>query len=221
MMNETIKVLVVDDSALTRHGVRSVLAPHAGRHGILVVGEAAHADGAVAECERLQPDVVLLDARLPGRSGVEVCRELLSAPRAPRVIMLTAFADDDLVYDSFLAGAHGYLLKEIDPVDLAAAIVAAAAGRPVVSTDVNSAIVRVLRERSAAPFEDRVAQLSPQEKRVLEAVAEGLGTKEAAVRLGLSPFTVRNYLVNVFEKLEVRNRAQAVALYVRSRRGRS
>ncbi len=219
-MIESVKVLVVDDSALVRHGVRSALAPHTDRTGIAVVGEASTAAGAVTECARLQPDVVLLDVRLPDRSGIEACREILAARHAPRVLMLTSFADDNLVYDSLLAGAHGYLLKEVDPAGLADAITAAAAGRPVLTPELNDVVLRVMRQRADTPAGELLARLSAQEKKVLAIVAEGLGNKQIAERLGLSPFTVRNYLVNVFEKLGVRNRAQAVALYVRHGGGR-
>lgn len=216
-MIESIKVLVVDDSALVRHGVRSALVPHVERTGIAIVGEAINAAEAVSACERLRPDVVLLDVRLPGRSGIEACREILAAPPAPKVLMLTAFADDDFVYDSLLAGAHGYLMKELEPADLADAIVAAAAGRPVVTPEISSTVMRVLRERSASPFADRVETLSAQQTKVLACVAEGLGNKQIADQLGLSANTVRNYLVDIFKKLSVRRRSQAAALYIQSK----
>lgn len=216
-MIEAIKVLVVDDSALVRQGVRSALVPHVERTGIAIVGEAINASEAVAACERLRPDVVLLDVRLPGRSGIEACREILSTPPAPKVLMLTAFADDDFVYDSLLAGAHGYLMKELDPAALADAIAAAAAGRPVLTPEISSTVMRVLRERSASPFADRVETLSAQQTKVLACVAEGLGNKQIADRLGLSANTVRNYLVDVFKKLAVRRRSQAAAIYVQSK----
>lgn len=216
-MIESIKVLVVDDSALVRLGVRSALIPHVERTGIAIVGEAVNAMEAVTQCERLQPDVVLLDVRLPGRSGIDACREIVASPQAPRVLMLTAFADDDLVYDSLLAGAHGYLMKELDPAALADAITAAAAGRPVVTSEVSSSVMRVLRERSASPFEDRVSDLSAQQEKVLACVADGLGNKQIADRLGLSANTVRNYLANVFKKLSVQRRAQAAAVYMQSK----
>lgn len=217
-MSQTIKLLVVDDSALTRHGVRSALSPHAARTGIAIVGEATNATEAVAACGRLQPDVVLMDVRLPDRSGIEACREILAAPRAPRVLMLTAFADDDLVYDAVLAGAHGYLMKELEPAGLADAIADAAAGRPVITSEIGSVVTRVLRERSSAsPFEDRLDRLSAQQRKVLACVADGLGNKQIGEQLGLSPNTVRNYLVGIFKKLSVRRRAHAAAIYIQGK----
>ncbi len=210
-----IRVLLVDDSALVRRGVRSVISSHCKDGSIEVVGEAATAAEAVTAAKRLLPDVVLLDIRLPDGSGIDACRQILRELPDTRVLVLTSFADDNLVYNAVIAGAHGYLMKEIDPAGLLEAITNAAAGKSVLTPDVTDRILRLIRDEPAQSGGD-LSLLSAQERRVLALVSDGLTNKEVGEKLNLSENTVKNYLVNVFDKLRVKRRSQAAAIYAQT-----
>lgn len=217
MKNPTsvIRVLLVDDSALVRRGVRSVITAHSQHGAIQVVGEAANAAEAMSEVLRLKPDVVLLDLRLPDGSGIDVCRRIHSEVPETRVLVLTSFVDDNLVYNAVIAGAHGYLMKEVDPPALLEAITKAASGQSILTPDITQRVMKMLRSGTAGKDgTNDLSSLSQQERRVLACVAEGLTNKQTGERLNLSENTVKNYLINVFEKLQVKRRSQAAALYV-------
>lgn len=217
MKNSTsvIRVLLVDDSALVRRGVRSVITAHSQHGAVQVVGEAANAAEAMTEVLRLKPDVVLLDLRLPDGSGIDICRRIHSEVPETRVLVLTSFVDDNLVYNAVIAGAHGYLMKEVDPPALLEAITKAAAGQSILTPDITQRVMKMLRSGTAGKDgANDLSSLSQQERRVLACVAEGLTNKQTGERLNLSENTVKNYLINVFEKLQVKRRSQAAALYV-------
>lgn len=217
MKNPTsvIRVLLVDDSALVRRGVRSVITAHSQHGAIQVVGEAANAAEAMSEVLRLKPDVVLLDLRLPDGSGIDICRRIHSEVPETRVLVLTSFVDDNLVYNAVIAGAHGYLMKEVDPPALLEAITKAASGQSILTPDITQRVMKMLRSGTAGKDgSNDLSSLSQQERRVLACVAEGLTNKQTGERLNLSENTVKNYLINVFEKLQVKRRSQAAALYV-------
>ena len=210
-----IRVLLVDDSALVRRGVRSVITAHSQHGAIQVVGEAANAAEAMTEVLRLKPDVVLLDLRLPDGSGIDICRRIHSEVPETRVLVLTSFVDDNLVYNAVIAGAHGYLMKEVDPPALLEAITKAASGQSILTPDITQRVMKMLRSGTAGKDgASDLSSLSQQERRVLACVAEGLTNKQTGERLSLSENTVKNYLINVFEKLQVKRRSQAAALYV-------
>jgi len=209
----TIRVLLVDDSALVRQGVRAVITSES-EGSIEVVGEADSIRGGMRAIRELKPDVVLLDIRLPDGSGIDACRTIIKEVPASRVLILTSFTNDNLVYDAVIAGAQGYLMKEIDPTGLIKAITDAAAGKSVLTSDVTSRVLRMIRNKDGDTKPNELASLSNQEGRVLALVAEGLTNKEVGERLKLSENTVKNYLVSVFEKLNVKRRSQAAALYV-------
>lgn len=214
-MTSTIRVLLVDDSALVRRGVRSVIEAHSEQGAIEVVGEAASAAAAMTEVMRLRPDVVLLDLRLPDDSGINVCRRIHTEAPATRVLVLTSFVDDNLVYNAVIAGAHGYLMKEVDPPTLLEAIAKAASGQSILAPDITERVMKMLRSgNTGKEGSNDLSTLSNQERRVLACVAEGLTNKQTGERLNLSENTVKNYLINVFEKLQVKRRSQAAALYV-------
>jgi two-component system response regulator DevR len=215
--SSTIQVLLVDDSALVRRGVRSVISTHSKDGAIEVVGEAATVAEAITEAHRLRPDVMLLDLRLPDGSGLDACRQILRELPETRVLVLTSFADDNLVYNAVIAGAHGYLMKEVDPAGLLDAITDAAAGKSVLTPDVTNRILRLIRDEPS-PGAGDLSLLSAQESRVLALVSEGLTNKEVGEQLNLSENTVKNYLVNVFDKLRVKRRSHAAALYAQTRR---
>jgi len=209
-----IRILLVEDSVLVREGIRTVLAA-ADPSDLAVVGEAGTVAAAIAACDRLRPDVVLLDIRLPDGHGFTACREMLQRHPGTRVIVLTSHSNDNFVYEAVTAGAQGYLMKEVDPAGLIQAVRDVAAGQSILAPDVTERVLKMLRQGGVdRGHEGDLTSLSHQERRVLACVAEGLTNKQAAARLGLSDNTVKNYLINVFEKLQVKRRSQAAALYV-------
>ncbi len=214
--SKPIRVLLVDDSALVRQGVRTILSLQDGDTPIEVAGEAATVADGIRLADELVPDVVLLDIRLPDGSGLEACKEILRRRPGIRILVLTSFGSDNFIYDAVVAGAQGYIMKEIDPSALIKSIIDAAAGRSVLAPDVTDRVLRFIRDASG-PGTSSLASLSQQEKRVLALVATGLTNKQVAQELGLSENTVKNYLVNVFEKLQVKRRSQAAALYVQAK----
>lgn len=213
-----IRVLVVDDSALVREGLRAVLATHGVDNRIEVIGEAGTVAEGISEARRLKPDVVLMDIRLPDGSGLEACREILRILPAARVLVLTSVASDELIHQAVVAGAQGYLMKEIDPHGLVRAIADAFAGKSVLTPEITARVLKLLREGSTQGPGANLSSLSGQERRVLALVADGLTNKEVADKLGLSDNTVKNYLVTVFEKLQVKRRSQAAAMFAQSTR---
>ena len=209
-----IRIVHVDDSELVRRGVKSVLDTASSETPMHVVGEANTVADGVRICLELKPAVVLLDIRLPDGSGFDACRQILSHLPHTRVVMLTAHTNDNLVYDAVTAGAHGYLQKEIDAAGLIQALQDVAAGRSILDPDATARVLRLLRSGNASQSGPDLSMLSAQERRVLALVAEGMTNKQAGAQLGLSENTVKNYLVSVFEKLQVKRRAQAAAIYV-------
>jgi two-component system response regulator DevR len=208
-----IRLLIVDDHEVVRLGLRTLLSRIP---GMQVVGEAGTAAAAIVEAARLDPDVVLLDVRLPDSSGVKVCRTIrMTSPRT-RVIFLTSFADEDAVLATILAGGDGYLLKEISGEMLVRAIERVASGQSILDPAVTGRVLARVRSRATAASDNGAGEvLSPQEDRVLALVAEGRTNKEIGTALKLSEKTVRNYLSNIFQKLQVTRRAQAASVFVR------
>jgi two-component system response regulator DevR len=207
-----IRILLVDDSELVRRGIKTVLAAQTDPP-MRVVGEAGNVAEAVTECLRHKPELVLLDIRLPDGSGFDACRQILQRLPETRVVVLTSYSNDNFVYEAVTSGAHGYLMKEIDPAGLVQAVSDVMAGRSILDPDATTRVLRLLRGGGTEPGAD-LSTLSAQERRVLALVADGLTNKQVGEQLGLSENTVKNYLVNVFEKLQVKRRAQAAAIYV-------
>ncbi|WP_273455336.1 response regulator [Nevskia ramosa] len=208
---QPIRLLLVDDHVVVRYGLRMLLGAS---ERMTVVGEAATQEAAITEAARLAPDIVLMDVRLPDGSGIEACREIRSARPETRVLFLTSFADDEALRATLLAGGQGYLLKEIDENALIRAIEAVAGGQSILDAAMTQ---RMLAQMSTpAPVGAGPPQiLSAQEQKVLALVAEGRTNKQIAATLGLSDKTVRNYLSQIFQKLQVTHRAHAAALYTR------
>lgn len=213
---QTIRVLLVDDSALVREGVRAVINDHGTAVGIEVCGEAANVEQAMVEAQKLRPDVVLLDIRLPDGSGFTACREILRLLPQTRVLILTSFTSDSFIYEAITSGAQGYLMKEIDPLGLVQAIRDIMAGKSILSPDITAGVMRMMRGGGPKGESGDLSILSAQERRVLALVAEGKTNKQIGDDLGLSDNTVKNYLCSVFDKLQVRRRSQAAALYVQA-----
>lgn len=216
-----VDVLIVDDSELVRTGLKTLLESHSRSTGqsLRILGEASTAGTAVSEATRLKPTVVLLDIRLPDGSGLEACRQILALDPEIKILILTSVIDDGLVYEAMSAGAHGYLLKEIDAAGLCQAIIDVAAGKFILDPAVTSRVFNLVRSGSNSPHAeaDRLSLLSAQERRVLALVAEGKTNKEIGEQMALSAKTVKNYLSNIFEKLKISRRSQAAVLYTESR----
>ena len=207
-----IGVLLVDDHVVVREGLKMVLARDP---QIKVVGEAGTADAAIAETKRLKPDVILMDIRLPGTDGVQACSDILEQWPQIRVLFLTSFADDDTVLAAVLAGAHGYLIKEIGVDTLVDSIKRVAAGESILDPAATKRVLTWVKTRSTAPPEPGHEALSPQEQRVVALVADGKTNKEIAADMGLSPKTVKNYLSNIYQKLQITRRAQAAVIFAK------
>jgi len=206
-----LKVLLVDDHHIVRAGLRTIIS----RAGIEIVGEAGTAAAAIEEAARLEPDVVLMDVRLPDGSGVTACREIRAANPRIRVLFLSAFKDDNALLATAFASASGYLLKEIGAEHLIQAIRAVASGLSVLGPGVVHTVMGHLRTTGTAGEDPAGEPLSNQQRRVLTLVADGKTNKEIAAAMGLSPKTVKNYLSTIFEKLQVSRRSEAVARIVR------
>lgn len=215
-----LSILVVDDSELVRAGLKTLLDLFVASNGdkLKVVGEATTVAKAVSEATRLEPDVVLLDIRLPDGSGISACRQILANDSNVKVLILTAVIDDNLVYEAMSSGAHGYLLKEINSQGLFQAIVDVSAGKFILDPSLTSRVLNSVRGKDSASAEpNKLSILSAQERRVLALVAEGKTNKEIAELMGLSDKTVKNYLSNVFEKLKINRRSQAAVMFLENR----
>lgn len=215
---DTLRILLVDDSALVRKGVRAVLEGSHSQVEMRVVGEASGVAEAVARAAETRPDVVLLDIRLPDGDGFEACRAILKARPETRVLMLTSFSNDDFVHQAIVSGAHGYLMKEVEPERLVDAVVRLAAGESILGNGLVERVLDLVRSGRTGHRDSTsgLTLLSAQEKRVLALVAEGRTNKEIGLELKLSDNTVKNYLVNVFDKLNIKRRSQAAALWVQA-----
>ena len=207
-----IRLLLVDDHEVVRVGLRTVLHNN---HGIAVVGEAGSKAAAVRAVKRLRPDIVLMDVRLPDGSGVEACRAILASHPTTRIIFLTSYADEESVLAAVLAGAQGYVLKDIDSSLLIRSIRAVSNGQSILNPTLTQRALNWIKAWPEHNGPVRGQSLSPQEERVLALVAEGLTNKEIAATMQLSDKTVKNYLANMFQKLHISRRAQAAALFVK------
>lgn len=205
------RIVLVDDHEVVRLGLKSLLERHP---QFEVIGEAGNAKEALEIVERLLPDVVLMDIRLPGTSGIEVCEEIIKKFPEIRVIMLTSYAEDDMLFSAIRAGASGYVLKQIGAEDLMKAIEAVGRGEalldPAVTQRVFQEVRRAVKEEESSAF----STLSQQEKHVLLLVSEGRTNREIAKALFLGEGTVRNYVSSILSKLGVSNRAEAAAYAV-------
>lgn len=206
---EKIKVLVVDDHPVVRNGLRLIQELD---EKIKVLGAAGSFQAALAEANRLKPDVVLMDVRLPDGDGIEACRRIKSQLPKTRVLFLTSYADNNLVLGAMEAGAEGYVLKESDAQRIVDAIHSIMRGGTVFDPVMSGQILRNPRQ---AELNNPLATLTEQERRILEEVAKGRTDKEVAAALGLSAKTSRNYLDRVFVKLDVHTRTEAALLYAR------
>jgi DNA-binding NarL/FixJ family response regulator len=209
-----LRLLVVDDHDIVRRGL-ATLFDHAS--DLTVVGEAGTAARAVELARELSPQVVIMDIRLPDGSGIEACRDILAQNPNIKVLMLTSYGDDVAVMGSIMAGASGYLLKEVRAPEIMEAIRRVGSGQSLLDPAVTAGVLERLRRGQGA--DERWAQLTDQEQRILELIAEGYTNREIAREVNLSDKTVKNYVSNILGKLEVTNRSQAAA-YMAEHRAR-
>jgi DNA-binding NarL/FixJ family response regulator len=205
-----IRVFLVDDHEIVRRGVREMLESEP---GITVVGEAGTADSALARIPALMPDVAVLDVRLPDGDGVTVCREIRSRHPEISCLMLTSFSDDEALFDAIMAGAAGYVLKQIRGTDLIGAVQTVAGGKSLLDPEAASRVLARMREQ--ASHKDPLSGLSPQERKILELIGEGLTNRQIGERMYLAEKTVKNYVSALFAKLGMQRRTQAAAYATR------
>jgi two-component system response regulator DevR len=208
----TIRVFLLDDHEVVRRGVRELL--EVDSHGeIEVVGEAGTADEALRRLPAVRPDVAVLDVRLPDGNGVEVCREIRSNHPEVRCLMLTSFADDEALFDAIMAGAAGYVLKQVRGHDLVDNVTRVAAGQSLLDPNVTATVLERLRR---GPEEDPGApHLTDQERKILDLLAEGLTNRQIGERLYLAEKTVKNYVSNLLMKLGMHRRTEAAVYATR------
>ncbi|GAC1441417.1 MAG: response regulator transcription factor [Mycobacteriales bacterium] len=207
-----IRVFLLDDHEIVRRGVRELLEAE---DDIEVVGEAGTAAEALARVPAVRPDVAVLDVRLPDGDGVSVCRELRSSAPELQCLMLTSFADDDALFNAILAGAAGYVLKQIRGTDLVGAIRTIANGGSLLDPRATAAVMERMRRPQAA---DPLAVLTDQERRILDLIGEGLTNRQIGERMFLAEKTVKNYVSNLLSKLGLQRRTQAAVLVTRDPR---
>ena len=199
-----IRVFLLDDHEVVRRGVQELLEAES---DIVVVGEASTASQALARVPALRPQVAILDVRLPDGDGVSVCRELRSGMPELACLMLTSFADDEALFDSIMAGASGYVLKQIRGADLVGAVRTVAAGGSLLDPRTTAKVMERLRDQ--ANRKDPLAGLTDQERRILDLIGEGLTNRQIGERMHLAEKTVKNYVSNLLAKLGMERRTQA------------
>jgi two-component system response regulator DevR len=213
-MAKRLRVLLVDDHEVVRLGLRALIER---QPGMEVVGEAGTAREAVAQTGRLAPDVVVLDVRLPGSSGIEACSQIKARWAETRIIILTSFPDEDVLFDAISAGADGYVLKQVGSDDLIRALERVGRGESLLDPSVTDRVFARIREVRRQEQADAFASLRKQEMRILACIAEGKTNREIGEVLHLSEKTVRNYVSQILSKLALTSRAQAAAYAARHR----
>jgi two-component system response regulator DevR len=212
-----VRVLLCDDHELVRRGLRSLLESDL---TIEVIAEASSADDAVAAAGESKPDVVVMDVRMPGRSGIEACRDIRAHREQTKVLILTSFADDEALFSAIMAGASGYVLKQIHGNELLDAIHRVANGESLLDPSVTGRVLaRIRGDASAEDGDDGVGQLTPQERRIVGLVAEGMTNRQIGETVHLAEKTVKNYVSNILMKLDLSRRAEVAAFMAKRRRG--
>ena len=209
-----LRILVVDDHEVVRQGIVSLLEHHS---GFQVVAQAASAAEAIAQAHLYRPDVIVMDIRLPDGSGIEATREIRAEHPEIRVVMLTSYPDDEAIFASIVAGASGYLLKQVRGRDLVAALEAVGRGGSLLDPAITEQVLDRVRRIASGTYQDELAGLTNQERRILLLVAEGKTNKEIAAEIFLSDKTVKNYVSSILSKLNLQRRAQAAAFVARHR----
>ena len=203
-----LRLLVVDDHEVVRRGLVSLFDR---RSGFDVVAQAGSVADAIALAARHEPDLVIMDVRLPDGSGIEACREIRAARPETRVIILTSYPDDEAVLSAIIAGASGYLLKQIRGRDLVSALESVGRGESLLDPAVTEKVLERVRRIASGSAPDELAELTAQERKILMLVADGKTKKEVAAEIFLSDKTVKNYVSSILSKLNLQRRAQAAA----------
>ena len=209
-----LRLLLVDDHEVVRQGLAALLAR---RPAFQVVAEAGTVAEALAAARRFRPDLVIMDVRLPDGTGIEACRDIRAEMPETRVVMLTSYPDEEAVLAAILAGASGYLLKEIRGRDLVAALESVGRGDSLLDPAVTERVLERVRRMAAGEMADELASLTSQERKILFLVADGKTNKEIAAEVFLSDKTVKNYVSSILSKLDLQRRAQAAAFVAKHR----
>jgi two-component system response regulator DevR len=211
-MATPLRVMLVDDHEVVRSGIAALLKA---TDDIVVAGEAGSVREAIDEADRTRPDVVVMDVRLADGSGIEATREIRARRPDTQVLMLTSFADDEALFASIMAGASGYVLKQVRSGELVSAIRAVGEGKSLLDPAVTRSVLERLRKGKHLMKDEKLARLSPQEERILSLVADGKTNREVGEELSLAEKTVKNYVSSILSKLEVARRAEAAAYLAR------
>jgi DNA-binding NarL/FixJ family response regulator len=207
-----VRIMLVDDHDVVREGLKTLLTR---REGFQVIAQAGTVADAITEADRAQPDVIVMDVRLPDGSGIEACREIREARPETKVVILTSYADDDAVFAAILAGASGYVLKQTRGNAVADAIAAVARGESLLDPSVTQKVMERMRSATARKESDPLDKLNEQEHKILQLIAEGKTNKEIAADVFLSDKTVKNYVSSILTKLNLRRRSEAAAFIAR------
>lgn len=207
------RILIADDHSVVRAGLRALLD---GQHGLRVVAEAESGEEAVSKAQQHRPDIVILDIRMPGVSGIDACRQIVDTVEGCKVVMLTSYAEDELLFAAIQAGASGYVLKRIDDQALITAIDRVSKGESILDPSMTAHVFAEMRKARQAQHAAAFSELTPQELAVLALVSEGLTNRQIAVQLYLGEGTVRNYVSSVLSKIGAANRAEAAAFAVKN-----
>ena len=211
-----LRLLVVDDHEVVREGLVALLSR---RPEFQVVAEAGSVAEALAAALRFEPDLVVMDVRLPDGSGIEACRQIRAELPATRIVMLTSYPDEDAVLSAILAGASGYLLKQVRGRDLVSALEAVGRGDSLLDPAVTERVLERVRRIANGDDQDELSDLTAQERKILKLVAEGKTNKEIAADVFLSDKTVKNYVSSILSKLNLQRRAQVAAFVAKRGRG--
>ncbi|HEX6379714.1 MAG TPA: response regulator transcription factor [Acidimicrobiia bacterium] len=212
MGDQPVRVMIVDDHEVVRHGIRAMLEA---AEDMVVAGEAGGVREAVEVAAAVRPEVVIMDVRLEDGSGIEACREIRAQRPETKVVMLTSFADDEALFASIMAGASGYVLKQVRGGDLLRSVRTVAKGGSLLDPAVTGTVLDRLRKGKHLIKDERLARLSPQEERIVTLVADGKTNREIGEELHLAEKTVKNYVSSILSKLEVARRAEAAAYLAR------
>ncbi len=208
-----VRVFLLDDHEIVRRGLRELFET---QEDLEVVGEASNAEEAMLRVPPTRPDVAVLDVRLPGTSGIEVCRDLRAVMPELRCLMLTSFADDDALFSAILAGASGYLLKQVRGTELVTAVRRVAGGQSLIDPALTARVMERLRGKQE---DERISKLSPQERRILDLIAEGKTNRQIGAEMFLAEKTVKNYVSNLLAKMGFSRRTEAAVYATRARSG--
>jgi DNA-binding NarL/FixJ family response regulator len=211
-MAKTVRILIADDHSVVRAGLKALLERRAGFH---VVAEASTGEEAIAQAIAQKPDVAVLDIRMPGISGIDACRKIVEQVTGCRVLILTSYAEDELLFAAIRAGAAGYVLKRVGDNDLVQAVERVSNGENMLDPTLTVSVFAEMRKQSTTQQGAAFSELTPQELSVLGFVAHGLTNRQIAIKLYLGEGTVRNYVSSILNKLAVSNRAEAAAYAVK------